>query len=114
MAFRCCEPNQSPIVVKFSAIVCTLTESELQERRRTVLDAIRSKAVDVQSIVDGYAYSFISSPEVLAQLTQLIELERQCCQFLTFKLIVAPGQPITLEVSGPTAAKPIIAEFFGT
>jgi hypothetical protein len=47
-------------------IVCTLTESELQERRRTVLDAMRSKAIDVQSIVDGYAYSFISSPGVLA------------------------------------------------
>jgi hypothetical protein len=95
-------------------IACTLTESELQERRRTVLDAIRAKAIDVQAIADGYSYRFSSSPELLAQLTQLIELERQCCQFLTFKLIVVPGQPITLEVSGPTAAKPIIAEFFGT
>lgn len=49
----------------------------------------------------------------LSQLTKLIELERQCCQFLTFKLIVAPKQPITLEVSGPPAAKAIITEFFG-
>src|SRR5262245_20688162 len=95
-------------------IVCALSESEMQERRQTVLDAIRSKAIDVQDIVDGYAYRFNSSPELLAQLTQLIELESQCCQFLTFKLIVAPGQPLTLEVSGPTAAKPIIAEFFGS
>jgi hypothetical protein len=68
-------------------IVCTLTEAELQERRRTVLDAIRAKAIDVQAIADGYSYRFSSSPELLGQLTQLIELERQCCQFLTVKLI---------------------------
>ncbi len=94
-------------------LVCTLAESELQERRTTVLDAIRAKAIDVQAIADGYSYRFSSSPELLTQLTQLIELERQCCQFLTFKLIVAPQQPITLEVSGPSAAKAIIAKFFG-
>jgi len=95
-------------------IVCTLTDAELQERRRTVLDAIRAKAIDVQEIADGYSYRFSSSPELLGQLTQLIELESQCCQFLTFKVIVAPQQPITLDVCGPTAAKAVIAEYFGT
>jgi hypothetical protein len=95
-------------------IICTLTESELHERRKTVLSAVRAKAIDVVATTDGYSYRFSSSPEVLGQLAQLIELERQCCQFLTFKLIVAPQQPITLEVSGPAAATPIIAEYFGT
>jgi hypothetical protein len=95
-------------------IVCTLTESELRERRRSVLDAIRPKAIEVEAIADGYSYRFNPSPEILSQLTQLIDLERQCCQFLTFKLIVAPQLPITLEVSGPTAAQAIIAELFGT
>jgi hypothetical protein len=94
-------------------IVCTLTVPELQERRKSVLDAIRAQAIDVQALADGYAYRFSPSPEVLRQLTQLIELEQQCCQFLTFKLIAAPEQPITLEVSGPTAARAIIAEYFG-
>ena len=95
-------------------IVCTLTESELRERHRSVLDAIRRKAIEVEAIADGYSYRFTPSPEILGQLTQLIELERQCCQFLTFKVIVAPQHAITLEVSGPTPAKAIIAEFFGT
>jgi hypothetical protein len=95
-------------------IVCTLTVPELQERRRNVLDAIRAKAIDVRPTADGYSYSFSPTPEVLVQLTRLIESERQCCQFLTFTLIVAPRQPITLEVSGPPAAKAIIAEFFGS
>jgi hypothetical protein len=94
-------------------IVCTLTDSELL-KRRGVLDAIRAKAIEVVAMADGYSYKFRSSPEVMGQLTQLIELERQCCQYLTFKLIVAPQQPITLEVSGPTAAKGVIADFFGS
>jgi hypothetical protein len=47
------------------------------------------------------------SPEVFSQLCELVELESQCCQFLTFKLIVAPQQRIALEVSA------VIADFFG-
>ena len=95
-------------------IVCSLTESELRERRRNVLDAVRAKAVEVVAMADGYSFRFDSSPDVLRQVTQLIELEHQCCAFLTFKLIVAPQQPITLEVSGPVGSKAVIADFFGS
>ena len=95
-------------------ILCTLTENELRERRRNVLEALRAKAIEVASTPDGYLYRFPPSIDVLHQITRLIELESQCCQFLTFKLAVAPEQPITLEVSGPTAAKSIIAEYFGS
>jgi hypothetical protein len=42
------------------------------------------------------------------------DLERQCCQFLTFKIVVEPGEtPLRLEVTGPPKAKPVIADFFG-
>lgn len=78
------------------------------------MDSVRAKAIEVESTAEGYLYKFNPSSEVLGRLTELIEVERQCCQFLTFKLIVAPQQPITLEVSGPTAAKAVVAEFFGT
>jgi hypothetical protein len=95
-------------------IICTLTEEELKERRRTILDAVGQSALKVTSLPDGYVYSFEASSEILHQLTRLIDLERQCCPFLTFKVIVqGNGQPIRLEVTGPPAAKPIIAEFLG-
>ena len=94
-------------------IVCTLTESELQERRRAFLDPIRANTAQVVPIPDGYAYGFKPSPEVLALLSKLVELESRCCAFLTFKIIVAPQRPITLEVSGPPEAKTIIADYFG-
>jgi hypothetical protein len=95
-------------------ITCTLTEAELRERRRTVLDGIRESAIDAASIADGYSYRFRSTSDVLSRLCNLVDLERQCCQFLTFRIVIEPQQPIRLEVTGPPAAKAVIAELFGS
>jgi len=94
-------------------IACTLTETELRERRRAVLDSIRENAMDISAIRDGYAYRFTPTAEILFQLSNLVDLERQCCQFLTFKIVIEPQQPIRLEVTGPPEAKAMIADFFG-
>ena len=62
----------------------------------------------------AYAYRFAPSGEALNQLNQLISLERQCCRFLTFKMVVEAGeQPFQLEVTGPPEAQPIIKDLFG-
>jgi hypothetical protein len=44
----------------------------------------------------------------------LVDLERQCCAFLTFRIVVAAGKPICLEITGPPEAKAVIADFFGS
>ena len=95
-------------------IVCSLTESELRDRRRLFLDSTLKNATGTVEIENGYCYTFNASPNVLGQLANLVELERQCCQFLTFKIIVEPAQPIALEVTGPPQAKGIIGEYFGS
>jgi hypothetical protein len=95
-------------------VVCTLTESELRERRKTTLDSIREAAIDVTPIPEGYAYRFPLGAEMLSRLSHLVDLERQCCRFLTFKIVVEAGeQPIRLEVTGPPEAKPMIEDLFG-
>jgi hypothetical protein len=95
-------------------IVCTLTESELRERRRTFLDAIKEGTLDVVPIPGGYSYRFAPRSEVLMQLSRLVDLERQCCRFLTYRIVVEAGeQPIRLEITGPPEANPIIADLFG-
>jgi hypothetical protein len=66
--------------------VCTLTEVELRERRRNVLDSIRELAMDATSIEDGYSYRFKPTSEILTRLANLVDIERQCCQFLTLRL----------------------------
>jgi hypothetical protein len=94
-------------------IVCTLTESELRERRRTMADAMRHMQVAVVPLPEGYSYSFTADSGILAEVVRLVDLERQCCQFLTFKIIVEPGNaPIRLEITGPPEARPVIAEYF--
>jgi hypothetical protein len=96
-------------------IACTLTGAEMRVRRGTILDSMHSAVLDVTTLPLGYAYRFEPTSEVLGQLSRLIDLERQCCPFLTFKIIVeADQQPICLEVSGPPEAKTMIADFFGS
>ncbi len=96
-------------------ILCTLTEAELRDRRRTVLDSIRGEAIDVVELPEGYMYSFQRDPETLMRLSRLIELESQCCKCLAFKIITEPGNgPVRLEIRGSPGAKPLIAYFFGS
>ncbi len=93
---------------------CTLTDAEMRERRRTILDTFRGAALEVTSLPLGYTYRFEPTSEVLARLVHLVDLERQCCPFLTFKIIIEAGnQPIFIEITGPPEAKPMIADFFG-
>ena len=94
-------------------IACNLTTAELQERRRTVLDKVRRAVVEVTELEDGYAYSFPSEGDWLRELTGLIDLERQCCPFLRFRLTVEMnGGPICLEMTGPEGAKEFLANTF--
>jgi hypothetical protein len=95
-------------------IVCTLTQTELMERRRTILASIRDSAIDISATEYGYSYRFEPSSEVLAELARLVDLERQCCQFLTFRIVVEPQEAIRLdEITGPPEAKAIMADIVG-
>src|SRR5438093_671002 len=94
-------------------IVCTLTEAQLRERRRTVLDSIRECVIDIAETQDGYSFCFKATSDVLVRLANLVDLERQCCMFLTFKIVVEPQQAIRLEVTGPPESKAMIAAIFG-
>jgi|SRR5271166_2840960 len=95
-------------------IACTLTAAEMAERRTTILDGFRGAALEVVSVPGGCAYRFSPTGALLARLFQLVDLERQCCPFLTFRITVEAGhQPICLEITGPPEARSMIADFFG-
>jgi hypothetical protein len=95
-------------------IACNLSDGELRERRETILNFFRQPLLKVTPLPLGFAYSFQPSSEVLTRLAQLVDLERQCCPFLTFRIVVEAGDlPIRLEVTGTGAAKKVIADLFG-
>jgi hypothetical protein len=95
-------------------IVCTLSEEELQQRRHDVLNSVHAAVIKTTELPNGYAYEFAFNPEMLAALARLVALEHECCRFLTFRISVeAGGAVVTLEITGPSEAKPVIADFFG-
>ena len=94
-------------------IACTLTEAEMRERRQAILDFLRRTHVNVTELPNGYAYTLTPTSEAFMQVTQLVDLERQCCPFLSFKIHVGPGKsPIRLEITGPQEARTLIDNFF--
>lgn len=94
-------------------IACTLTAPELQERRRTVLLQISRAVIEVRELENGYAYSFPPTDDWLEKLAAMVNLERQCCPFLRFQLIVEENDgPLWLEMTGPAGTKDFLAGTF--
>ena len=65
-------------------VACNLMDSELQERRRTVLQKVRSVVSEVKEIEHGYIYRFPSDGTWIRELADMVHLEHQCCPFLKF------------------------------
>lgn len=94
-------------------VACGLTDSELQERRRDVLQKVRGAVTEVKEVEDGYIFRFPSDEIWIGELAHLIKIERQCCPFLRFGLTVEPGGgPIWLEMTGPEGTKDFLASIF--
>ncbi|MEO7145202.1 MAG: hypothetical protein ABI165_17030 [Bryobacteraceae bacterium] len=80
-----------------------------------ILDLVAGATLHATPLPVGIAYHFDAASEILIQLARLVDLERQCCPFLTFRIVVeASHQAIGLEITGPPEAKAIIADFFGS
>jgi hypothetical protein len=95
-------------------IACTLTEDQMRDRRREILEPFREKTYQSETLPDGYAYTFDASTGMLVEFARLVDLERQCCPFLSFHIAVQAGaKSIRLEITGPPEAKPLISDFFG-
>ena len=95
-------------------IACTLLEAELQRRRSEMLERVFARAQETRPLDDGYAIRFAADDAAVAELVQLIQLERQCCAFLKFRLTVEPaGGPVWLELTGPEGTKSFLESTLG-
>ena len=74
-----------------------------------LLDRVVGKADEVKMLDHGISLRFTASDDTLDTLLAVIKLERSCCQFLQFKLVVSPDKgPIWFKATGPEGT----AEFF--
>jgi Uma2 family endonuclease len=94
-------------------IACNLNDRELQERRKNILDKIAASLIDSEELSDGFRYRFPIDDAILQNLITVINLERKCCPFLSFKLNLEAGKNFaSLDLTGEQGAKEAIKELF--
>lgn len=96
-------------------VACCLTDKEFRERRDLILVRLAPAILEVREQADGFGYRFAPQEETLEALVQIVNLERKCCPFLTFRITVEAGEgALWLEVGGPDGTKDFLAALFPT
>jgi hypothetical protein len=92
-------------------IACTLTRAELEHDAHCLIPGLLKRAPGLTPLADGVRLEFDAAPDVLHDVTAVIERERQCCRFLQFVLTVPPGgKPFQLEITGPEGTRDFFAQ----
>jgi hypothetical protein len=89
-------------------IACSLPPAEHSARRATIDGIARDSLRSREPIERGARFTFGADAE--DDLRALIAAEAECCPFLRMALDRS-GDSVTLEVTGPEEAQPLIAEF---
>ena len=78
---------------------CSLTPDAFSERLAWINESLLSRATSQNVIQDGSEIEFPSDETTFQMVIDFIKAERQCCDFLTFELVVAAGHgPLTLRL----------------
>jgi len=97
-------------------IACTLSDAAKRERRQSIEELFRGPEMTVSGLPNGYAYTFASAAgQNWMQIAQLVDLQRECCPFLSFRIVVDSERALLrLEITGPAQVKSLIEDFFGS
>ena len=91
-------------------IACTLGPAALKARREDLLGVLVRRAAERIDVPNGYRARFDPSDDIVSAIAKVIEVERQCCRFLTFELTIEPDDgPIWLEFTGPAGTREFLA-----
>jgi hypothetical protein len=83
-------------------IACSLSASDLAERRASLLARVGAAVVAHRWLSDGLRLDLADSAGGAEDVLELVRAEHQCCRFLRFRLELGPGaSPVTLELTGP-------------
>ena len=98
---------------KYMPVACTLSDAERGSREATLLSEFRKDVTAVEELPNGYAFHIRGDQERLMLIGELIALERECCQFLTFQLVAEPKLgPVVLSLTGPEGTKQFLEAAF--
>jgi hypothetical protein len=84
-----------------AAIACSLAETDLANRQDRWHKLWQRAAVEAVTTSNGLQLLFRAEPGVEEELSQLAELERDCCAFADWS-VQARGKEFVLDVTAPT------------
>ena len=91
-------------------IACNLSRLDEGQRRREqeLLRKFRERWAREEETEDGVWFSMPADPAELADLGELLGLERLCCPFLRFQLEVTQEERCRLHIAGPPGARELV------
>jgi hypothetical protein len=91
-------------------IASTLGPAALEARREDLLGSLMRRADERLEQPNGHLLRLPPGDDVLPTIAKVVEVERQCCRFLTFQVTVEPdSSPIWMEFTGPPGTRESLA-----
>lgn len=86
----------------------------VERTRRAGLSAeLASRLAGIQELPDGFAFSFPREQPLFLTLAEWVTLERRCCPFLDFELVLeSRAAPVSLRLTGRPGVKEFLRREF--
>jgi hypothetical protein len=98
--------KESPIACDMSAI-----EPALRAQHVGTGGEVFRAASEIKELPNGYAFRLPAESDILRKTAEFVSLERLCCPFLGFALVVEPeGGSVWLRLTGREGVKAFIRE----
>lgn len=91
-------------------IACSLSAEQLDTQRESLLLGLADHAVQRTPLPSGMRLRFPATAERMRQIDAVVRRERECCPFLEFRVGLALGSSLTLDVTGPEGTANLLAE----
>ena len=95
---------------------CDVTAITTEERKRyqEFEQVLFHKIKSIDEVPNGYALSFLMTPENFTLMAEFVTYEGRCCPFLSFALKSNSGEDLAvLDITGPEDAQDFIRAELG-
>lgn len=90
-------------------VACRLVGREFMLRKEAIGQELFGHAEQIEELEDGFAFRFPEFDPWANRILDFISVERECCPFFRFELIVEPNEgPVRLTLRGSDEVKAFV------